>query len=225
MENNMMTAAMTVKKLDILKTLKEGVSLALGNYINILLTVVLYAVTVWIPYLNVGTTIAISSLPAELAKGNKLNPTFIFDAKYRKNMGEFFILSVLMVGAILIGMCFMLAPAFVIAIAWCFAILLFVDQNKSALEAIRESNRLTYGNKWNIFFVLFVLYFALNVVTGFISIVFTLIVEFTYVGEWLFIISQLITSLLSLAFVPFTLSANAVMYKELVLERETEINE
>ena len=93
------------------------------------------------------------------------------------------------------------------------------------LEAIRESNRLTYGNKWNIFFVLFVLYFALNIVTGFISIVFTLIVEFTYVGDWLFIISQLITSLLSLAFVPFTLSANAVMYKELVLERETEINE
>jgi uncharacterized membrane protein len=172
----------------------------------------------------VGTTIAISSLPAELAKGNKLNPTFIFDAKYRKNMGEFFILSVLMVGAILIGMCFMLAPAFVIAIAWCFAILLFVDQNKSALEAIRESNRLTYGNKWNIFFVLLIFSIVINVITGVIAGVFGLI-AYLAEAEWIMIISQLITSILSLAFIPFTLSANAVMYKELVLEKDTTINE
>ena len=224
MDNNLMNAAVAVKKLDVLKTLKDGVSLALGNYINILLAVVLYAVTIWIPYLNVGTTIAIMSLPAELAKGNKLNPTFIFDAKYRKNMGEFFILSVLMVGAILIGMCFMLAPAFVIAIAWCFAILLFVDQNKSALEAIRESNRLTYGNKWNIFFVLLIFSIVINVITGVIAGVFGLI-AYLAEAEWIMIISQLITSLLSLAFIPFTLCANAVMYKELVLEKDTTINE
>lgn len=224
MDNNLMNAAVAVKKLDVLKTLKDGVSLALGNYINILLAVVLYAVTIWIPYLNVGTTIAIMSLPAELAKGNKLNPTFIFDAKYRKNMGEFFILSLLMFGAILVGMFFMFAPGIVISIAWCFAILLFVDKNKSALEALRESDQCTYGNKWNIFFVLLIFSIVINVITGVIAGVFGLI-AYLAEAEWIMIISQLITSLLSLAFIPFTLSANAVMYKELVLEKDTTINE
>lgn len=224
MDNNLMNAAVAVKKLDVLKTLKDGVSLALGNYINILLAVVLYAVTIWIPYLNVGTTIAIMSLPAELAKGNKLNPTFIFDPKYRKNMGEFFILSLLMFGAILVGMFFMFAPGIVISIAWCFAILLFVDKNKSALEALRESDQYTYGNKWNIFFVLLIFSIVINVITGVIAGVFGLI-AYLAEAEWIMIISQLITSILSLAFIPFTLSANAVMYKELVLEKDTTINE
>ena len=224
MDNNLMNAAVAVKKLDVLKTLKDGVSLALGNYINILLAVVLYAVTIWIPYLNVGTTIAIMSLPAELAKGNKLNPTFIFDPKYRKNMGEFFILSLLMFGAILVGMFFMFAPGIVISIAWCFAVLLFVDKNKSALEALRESDKCTYGNKWNIFFVLMILSIVINVITGVIAGVFGLI-AYLAEAEWIMIISQLITSILSLAFIPFTLSANAVMYKELVLEKDTTINE
>lgn len=224
MDNNLMNAAVAVKKLDVLKTLKDGVSLALGNYINILLAVVLYAVTIWIPYLNVGTTIAIMSLPAELAKGNKLNPTFIFDPKYRKNMGEFFILSLLMFGAILVGMFFMFAPGIVISIAWCFAVLLFVDKNKSALEALRESDQYTYGNKWNIFFVLLIFSIVINVITGVIAGVFGLI-AYLAEAEWIMIISQLITSILSLAFIPFTLSANAVMYKELVLEKDTTINE
>ena len=219
-----MNAAVAVKKLDVLKTLKDGVSLALGNYINILLAVVLYAVTIWIPYLNVGTTIAIMSLPAELAKGNKLNPTFIFDAKYRKNMGEFFILSLLMFGAILVGMFFMFAPGIVISIAWCFAVLLFVDKNKSALEALRESDKCNYCNKWNIFFVLMILSIVINVITGVIAGVFGLI-AYLAEAEWIMIISQLITSILSLAFIPFTLSANAVMYKELVLEQESTTNE
>ena len=75
MEQNITPAPVATTKLPLVETLKEGVSLALKNYLNIILTVLLYVVTVWIPYLNVGTTIALSALPAELAKGNKLNPT------------------------------------------------------------------------------------------------------------------------------------------------------
>lgn len=224
MDNTLLVAPKAAKKLDVIKTLKASISLAFSNYLNILLTVLLYCVTVWIPYLNVGTTIAISSLPAELAKGNKVNPAFIFDAKYRKNIGEFFILYTLMFGAILIGMFFMFVPGYVIAIAWCFAIILFVDQNKSALEAIRESNQYTYGNKWNIFFVIMIFSIALGIVTGVISVFFGLISALTY-APWLMVIAQIISMIISLAFVPFTLSANAVMYKELVLERESTDNQ
>ena len=77
------------KKLEIIPTIKEGVSIALVNYLSILCAVVLYVLTIWIPYLNVGTTIAMASLPAEMAKGNVINPLFIFDGKFISNISKF----------------------------------------------------------------------------------------------------------------------------------------
>ena len=76
-----------MKKLNIIATIKDGIAIGMINFLSLVLTAVLYVVTIWIPYLNVGTTIAMASLPAELAKGNVVNPLFIFDGKYRKNMG------------------------------------------------------------------------------------------------------------------------------------------
>ena len=69
-----------------------------------------------------------------------------------------------------------------------------------------------------------ILSIVINVITGVIAGVFGLI-AYLAEAEWIMIISQLITSILSLAFIPFTLSANAVMYKELVLEQESTTNE
>ena len=139
------------RKLNIVATVKDGVAIALVNFVSLILVTVLYLITIWIPYLNVGTTIAMCSLPAEMAKGNMVNPFFIFNGKFRKNMGEYFILMTLMSGAIFIGFLFMGIPGIVISVAWSFASVLFVDKDMSALDALRESNRLTYGNKWRIF--------------------------------------------------------------------------
>ena len=48
---------MATEKLDIMQTIKDGVQYGLKNFFPLLLMVLLYVVTVWIPYLNVGTTI------------------------------------------------------------------------------------------------------------------------------------------------------------------------
>ena len=50
------------KKLNIMATIKDGLSIALINFLSLILVTVLYLITIWIPYLNVGTTIAMSSL-------------------------------------------------------------------------------------------------------------------------------------------------------------------
>ena len=71
------------KKLNIIATIKDGVAIALVNYLSLVAAAALYVLTIWIPYLNVGTTIAMSSLPAEMAKGNVVNPLFIFKGEYR----------------------------------------------------------------------------------------------------------------------------------------------
>ena len=187
--------------------------MALVNYFSLVVAAALYLVTIWIPYLNVGTTIAMASLPAEIAKGKLIDPLFIFDSKYRKNMGEFFILMALMSGAISVGFLFMGIPGLVISVAWSFASVLFVDKDMSALDALRESNRLTYGNKWRIFGAEFLLCILLGIAMAIIGAIFS-------IGdvEWLIGIGTLINVVLVLFAVPAICGVEASIYKQLTSE-------
>jgi hypothetical protein len=198
------------KKLNIIATIKDGVAIALVNYLSLVAAAALYVLTIWIPYLNVGTTIAMSSLPAEMAKGNIVNPLFIFKGEYRKNMGEFFILYSLMVGAIGAGFLFMVIPDIVLSIAWTFAVVLFVDKGLNALESLRESNNITYGNKFRIFLTQFVLCVCLGIAIAIINAIFG-------IGEigWLETIGTLINLVIIIFAVPAIYGVNASIYKQL----------
>ena len=198
------------KKLEIIPTIQEGITLALVNYLSIVAAVALYVVTLWIPYLNVGTSIAMASLPAEMAKGSVINPLFIFKAEYRRNMGEFFILMSLMIGAIWVGFLFGIIPGIVISYAWFIAVILFVDKDMSALEALRESNKLTYGNKMRIFGIEILLIVVLCVALGIISGIFSI----GHIG-WLQSIGSFINFVLIIFFVPAKIGVEAVIYKHL----------
>lgn len=198
------------KKINIMATLKDGVAIAGVNFLSLILVTLLYLVTIWIPYLNVGTTIAMSSLPAELAKGNMINPLFIFESKYRRNMGEFFILMALMTGAISVGFMFMGIPGLVISIAWNYAVVLFVDKDMSALDSLRESNRITYGNKWRIFGAEFLIAFALGIVVAIIGGIFGI----GNIG-WLEAIGTIINVILVIFIVPAIFGVDASIYRQL----------
>lgn len=209
-----------MKKLDIIATIKDGIALGLLNYVSVIVTVILYVLTVWIPYLNVGTTIALTLLPAELAKGKMINPLYIFDGKFRRNMGEYFLLSALMFVGILMGYLFLFIPGIVIAYAWNFAMLLFVDKNMLGFEALRESNKYTYGNKWRMFAIQMILVAIIWLCEIIIGALFG-------IGnvQWLETIGTIITILIALAIVPISLGVTAVMYKKLVLEADQPVEE
>ena len=199
-----------MKKLNIIATIKDGIALGMINFLSLILITILYVLTIWIPYLNVGTTIAVSSLPAELAKGEVINPLFIFDGKYRKNMGEFLILLALMCGAIYTGFLFGIIPGIVISIAWNFAVVLFVDKDLSALDSLRESNRITYGNKWRMFGIEFLTGLAFGVVAGIIA-------GLTSIGHISFLetIGIIIVVALAICIVPVMYGIEASIYKQL----------
>lgn len=203
------------KKLEIIPTIKEGVSIALVNYLSVICVVVLYVLTFWIPYLNVGTTIAVSALPAEMAKGSVINPLFIFDGKYRRNMGEFFILTALMAGAILVGFLFGIIPGIVIGYAWYIAVILFVDKDMSAIDALHESNKLTYGNKARIFWIEMLLAAILAVVVAVIGFLF----GFSE-NELLIRVGAFVNALLSIFYVPAMVGVQAAIYKALTTPEE-----
>ena len=195
-----------MKKLDIQQVLTEGVGIGIKNIVSLVLATVLYVVTVWIPYLNVGTTIAMCSIPVELSKGNIINPLFIFDAKYRKNMGEFFILvglqTMAMIPAFLMG----IIPGIVLSYAWALAIYLFIDKDIHALDALRKSNELTYGNKWRMFFIGLILGIAISIITSILGLI-------PKVGVVLNVIVIIL-------YYPIQLGCNAVIYRELTNSEE-----
>lgn len=144
---------METKTLNFGETLRDAITIGIKNAPSVIAAVALWLVTIWIPYLNVGTTIAITLLPTQLAKGDIVNPLGIFDSKYRRYMGEYFITMGLMAFSTLVSALFAFIPAIVISIAWMLSYYFLFEKGKNPIEAIKASNEATYGSKWTIFFV------------------------------------------------------------------------
>lgn len=166
---------MEVKRLDFGETLKDSIAIGVKNAPSVVGAIALWLVTLWIPYINIGTTIAISLLPIELAKGEVINPLGIFDAKYRRYMGEYFITMGLMVFPILIATLFMVVPGIVLSLAWSLAYYFLIDKGLNPMQAIKASNDATYGSKWTMFFVVLVFVIAIYIVAGILGVILSLI--------------------------------------------------
>ncbi len=195
---------METPKIDIATAIKFSIESGIKNILSLIGATLLWILTIWIPYLNVGTTIAMITIPIELSKGNIINPTFIFDAKYRKFMGEFFILNGLQSIAISIGFAFFIIPGIVMTIAWSMSNYLLLDKEMNPMDALTKSNQATYGNKWRMFFSQLILGLAI----GIVLFIFGLIPA---VG---FILQFIVLILVS----PVFLSLQAYFYKALILD-------
>ena len=195
-----------MKKLEISEVLKDGFSIAFKNILSLIGAFLLWVITIWIPYLNVGTTIAILSIPLELSRGNVISPTFIFDSKYRKRMGEFFLLMAFMYSAMIVGMFFLFVPAIVISYAFSLAIYILIDKGVNPLQAIKLSNEYTYGNKWRMFFINLIAGVICGIALGIVSI-------FMNISIVVWFILYLAVMLIMFAWL---VSINAVYYRELV---------
>jgi hypothetical protein len=145
------------KKLQFGEVISSAFTIGLKNFPSLIGCYILWILTIWIPYLNVGTTIAIVTIPASLSKGKVISPLEIFDGKYRKYMGDFFLVNGLKGVIVGIAYLFMIVPGIVLAISYCLSTLLVVDKGKDAVEALKISRDVTEGNKWAIFFTYIVL--------------------------------------------------------------------
>ena len=130
-------------------TFAEALEIGVKNAPSIIGCVVLWLLTIWVPYINVGTTIAINMLPIELAKG-----------------GDFLITTGLMIIPVFIASLFMIVPGIVLSIAWSLAYFFLFEKKKNPMQAISASNEATYGSKWTMFFVLLAFVVAAYVIAG-----------------------------------------------------------
>lgn len=197
-------------KLEVVSTILEGMKLGLKNAASLVVAAILYVLTIWIPYINVGTTIAMMTIPGRLAKGEVISPLFIFDEKYRKDFSAFFLLMGFIYLVILVGFCFMVIPAFIISISLSLAAYILVDFDKSPTDAMKLSNQATFGHKWTIFgiqFLFSIIIFILFVIIGWLG---------GLIGSNM--ISGFLVVLLSVCILPFSMGINSVIYRTLYLE-------
>lgn len=192
------------QKLAFVPSLLDALSIATKNLVPILLTVVLYVATVWIPYINVGTTIAICNLPVELSKGGIINPLSIFDSKYRHQMGEFILLEAIMIPAYLVALLFCFFPVIVLALSWSQAVYLLLDKKMNWALCLTESNKMTMGYK----FKMFLLYAAIALA---VWILLWLVV--TIFGDGFF--GGLLILVIFVVAMMTRISLDAVIYREL----------
>jgi len=136
-------------KLAVGATIQEGINIGTKNIGSIFVNILLWVLTIWIPYINVGTTIGLTAgIVSKASRGEIIPITEIFDPKYRKYMGEFFLVSGLCGIGVFTGILFGIIPGIVIGLAWSLAILLVVDKGKNPTKALILSNNCTYGYKW-----------------------------------------------------------------------------
>lgn len=130
----------------------SGLKIGMANYFSLLGAMILWGLTIWVPYINVGTTIAMATLPIAMGQGQRISPLEIFDPKYRQFMGEMFVQWGLKGIGLYMGMIFLFVPAIVLQLSWCLSELLIVDKQMNPAEALAESNKRMAGYKWTVFF-------------------------------------------------------------------------
>ncbi len=198
------------RKLEFLPSLGDAVALGTKNAASLCLAALLYVLTVWIPYLNVGTTIAMATIPGKLAKGEVINPAFIFGAVYRKRMGDYFLLEGLLFAMLLAGFLFGVIPGIVLAFMYSLALYIMIDTNATPMDALHMSNEATYGFKWKIFFLGIAYVIAYGIVF-FILMKIALAIDVDF-------LSALLLVLLILLGITCGIALNAVIYRNLFLD-------
>ena len=192
----------------VMSILTEGIPLGIANFVTIFGATILWLLTFWIPYLNVGTTIALNTMPIALADNEAPEgPTYIFKDKYRKYMGEYFVLMGLMYMAIWMASVFLIIPGIVISLAWSQALYLLFDKHLTPIDAMKESNEKTYGHKWTIFLTGLVFAIAFGI--------FAMIVLWLFITiDVMFLTVIAVLLLIALAMVG-SVGINAVIYRKL----------
>ena len=196
---------MATQKLQVIPTIKAGVLYGLKNIPSLLGTVVLYALTVWIPYLNVGTTIGLYKAVIKIGRGEVINPLDIFASENRRNLGDFFLLMGLLTIGTAAACSFMFIPGIVAGIGWGFAYYFFIDKGLSPVKALKVSWKSTQGEKWTILWVILVTVLAFTIV----ACVFVSLASIDYIG-WLF---GLIAAAVYLLMFAAIIAVEGVMYK------------
>ena len=153
-------------KLSFSQTMSDGFSSGFRNCLSLIGAMILYILTIWIPYINIGTTIALSTLPLLYARGESFNPLIIFESHYRREMGQYLLLMVFKNSAIMVSLIFMFFPSLVMTFSYLLSTFFLIEEGQDPISSMKLSNQATYGSKWTMFGVVLVFMLCCYAITG-----------------------------------------------------------
>lgn len=190
---------MDYPKINVMDTIKDGLQLAIKNVLSLILLVILYVLTVWIPYLNVGTTVGLYKAVIAMSRGEVVDPVSIFDKENFKFFGNLFLLMGFYSMGIAAATAFMFVPGIILSLAWGFCFYLMIDKGTSPLKSLTASYDITLGEKWRIFAINLLVGLIIGLVCG----IFSLIPKVGFV----FVILVVIVGM------AYSVAVNALMYR------------
>ncbi len=192
--------------LSVQSLLQTAFARGIKNIVPLVVNALLWLVTVWIPYINIGTTIGLYvGVIAKMARGEAISPVEIFDSDYRKYMGGYFLVTGLMMAGVSFAFMLFIVPGIILGIAWLIAPLLVVDQALNPMEALQKSNELTWGNKAKIFLAQLLLGVAIFILYWIAGLI----------GEAVAALGTLLTIIVALVAVSATIALNSAIYGDL----------
>ena len=167
--------------LDVVSVYKHCFISGAQDLIPVVIAAALWLVTVWIPYINIGTTIAMFTLPVWIVAGKKLSPIDLFLGEHRTKMFGLLRLHGLVLAACLVFYMIMAStfvsiqifskydpgfwtwvkvvllfacasvPFFMMTTAWSMAPFLLIEKGLEPAAALKESFRITEGVRLQVF--------------------------------------------------------------------------
>ena len=197
--------------------IKSSFKIAKKYRFKVILSYLLWLITFWIPYLNIGTTIGLKKMIVKMSHDDSFSPLDIFDSENRKNIDVFLILWFISSNLIIIAsFVFLFFPGYVMYFALSQIYLLFIDKNLGSIESIRESYRITYGEKWQILFSKLLGNIGIYILGSIIILIiylaiFSSLAIFMNMWELYRLMRWVIQPLLVLVFISFIFAFNASM--------------
>lgn len=199
--------------------ISNGFSLGFKNLFVLLGSFILWAITIWIPYINVGTTVGLYGLVVKMSRGERFGVGEIFNKKYRRIFPEFFLLLGLVSIAVSLGVFFAFIPGLIISLVWYLSYYFLIDKDMGIIESLKVSNKATYGFKWEIFggqFIIFLIFFIVSIIVWLIfhrtpeeSVFF--LAGFLDLGFW----GWLFTIIVWMVYSAVAMGADGYIYREL----------
>lgn len=190
--------------LDVIGMYKGAFVHGAKDLVPVAVAAALWVLTLWVPFINIGTTIAMFTLPVWMVAGRKISPVDIFQQDLRSRMfallrlhglviASSFILLFVMASTfaglsviksfswpwlkVLIVFACAAVPFFMLTTAWAMAPFLMIDKDLDPSDALRKSFELTTDRRLGVFAV-----YAPPLVIGLILI--RVLVPINYVGWW-----------------------------------------
>lgn len=129
--------------LDLLLESQNSTTLIIGGIASFVVALVSIYVSIIIN--NMGGTVFM------LKAHDSLSSVTLRDLWHPHPFWKYVFTSILATLAVLVGLVFLIVPGIIIGLAFTYALLLVLERNLGPIEAMKESARITRGNRWKLF--------------------------------------------------------------------------